>query len=219
MKTRQLFYLIFLFSLILTSCSVEAVKASSDIVTEERILPEFTEVNVSNDIQIVIKQGATQSVKVTTSDNIQRKVSTKVNGRKLTIKTTGIVIRDLSLLKLEITMPTITSLVLSSDSFGTLSGFVNLDALRIKVSSDSYITLLSGSSNSMDIDASSDARVEGFGFESKTCNVNCSSNASISITCLNNLSGSVSSDAVVFFKGNPTVNVSTSSDGSIINSN
>lgn len=219
MKTRQLFYLIFLFSLILTSCSVEAVKASSDIVTEERILSEFTEVDASNDIQIVIKQGATQSVKVTTSDNIQRKVSTKVSGRKLTIKTTGIVIRDLSVLKLEISMPTITSLVLSSDSFGTLSGFENLDALRIKASSDSYITLLSGSSNSMDIDASSDARVEGFGFESKTCNVNCSSDASISITCLDNLSGSVSSDAVVFFKGNPTVNVSTSSDGSVVNSN
>ncbi|WP_034042389.1 GIN domain-containing protein [Wocania ichthyoenteri] len=218
MKTIHLFYLIIALGLILTSCSIESIKASADIVTEERVLSDFNEVDVSSDIELIIKQGSVQSVKVTTSDNIQRKVTTIVSGGKLTARVKGS-IRRLNILRLEITIPTITRLELSADSFGTLSGFENLDTFRLKVSSDSFIILQSGSSNSMDIDASSDARIEGFNFETKACHVNSSSDASVSITCLEALSGSVSSDAVLFYKGNPTVNVSTSSDGSVINSN
>lgn len=218
MKTQYLFYLIFTFGITLTSCSLDVVIASDDIITEERILSSFDEIDVSNDMEVIIKQGSTQSVRVTTSNNLQSNVTTRVSNRKLTARLTGN-IRRLDILRLEITIPTITRLELSADSFGTLSGFENLDTFRLNVSSDSSITLVSGSAKSMDIDASSDAKVEAFDFETNTCNVNCSSDASISITCLDALSGSVSSDGVVFYKGNPTVNVSTSSDGSVINSN
>lgn len=218
MKAQYLFYLILTLSLTLTSCSLDVVIASDDIITEERILSSFDEIAVSSDMEVIIKQGPTQSVKVTTSNNLQSKVTTRVSNRKLTARLTGN-IKRLDVLRLEITIPTITRLELSADSFGTLSGFENLDTFRLNVSSDSSITIVSGSAKSVDIDASSDAKVEAFDFKTNTCNVNCSSDASISITCLDALSGSVSSDGVLFYKGNPTLNVSTSSDGSVINSN
>lgn len=218
MKAQYLFYLILTLSLTLTSCSLDVVIASDDIITEERIVSSFDEIAVSSDMEVIIKQGPTQSVKVTTSNNLQSKVTTRVSNRKLTARLTGN-IKRLDVLRLEITIPTITRLELSADSFGTLSGFENLDTFRLNVSSDSSITIVSGSAKSVDIDASSDAKVEAFDFKTNTCNVNCSSDASISITCLDALSGSVSSDGVLFYKGNPTLNVSTSSDGSVINSN
>jgi len=218
MKTHHLFYLILTLTFSLTSCSLDVVIASDDIVTEERVLSSFNEVDISNDMEVIIKQGAIQSVKVTTSDNLLNKITTRVSNGKLTARVNGSISR-LNVLRIEITMSNITRLELSADSFGTLSGFENLDAFRLKVSSDSFITLLSSSSNSINIDASSDAKVEGFDFETKTCNVNCSSDASVSITCTEALTGSVSNDGVVFYKGNPTVSVATSSDGSVVNSN
>jgi len=218
MKTKHSIYLMLTFILSLTSCSLDVVIASDDIVTEERVLSSFNEINVSSDMEVVILQGSKQSVKVTTSDNLQKKVTTKVSKGKLTAKLNGS-ISKLNVLRLEITIPTITRLELSSDSFGTLSGFEDLETFRLKLSSDSSITLVSGSAKSMDIDAGSDSKVEGFDFETNTCAVNCSSDASVSITCLDALSGSVSSDAVLFYKGNPTLDVTTTSDGSVINSN
>ncbi|MEW4922356.1 DUF2807 domain-containing protein [Algibacter sp. 2305UL17-15] len=218
MKTNHLFYLILTLSLTLASCSLDVVIASDDIISEERVLSNFDEIDVSSDMEVIIKQGLTQSVKVTTSNNLQNKVTTRVNNRKLTARINGSITR-LKVLRLEITMPTITRLELSADSFGTLSGFENLDTFRLKVSSDASIDLTSGSAKSMTIEASSDAKIEGFDFKVNTCNVNCSSDASISITCLDALSGSVSSDGVLFYKGNPRINVTTSSDGAVINSN
>ncbi|GGD17069.1 head GIN domain-containing protein [Hyunsoonleella pacifica] len=217
MKTHYLFYFVFTFCITLTSCSIDDIKASNNIVTEERVLSDFNEIDISSDIEVVVKQGPSQSVKVTTSDNIQDNVTTRVNNGKLTARLTGN-IRRLDVLRIEIVIPTISSLRMSADSFGTLSGFENLDSFRLNVSSDAFITL-SGTANSMNIDASSDARIEGFDFETKTCNINCSSDATVSITCTDALSGSVSSDGIIFYKGNPSVNVSTSSDGAIINSN
>jgi len=201
------------------SCSLDVNIDSDKIITEDRILKIFNEVDVANDIEVIIKQGPIQSVKVTTRDDFQKKVITTVSGGKLTARINDNLVRNLNTLRLEITMPKITRLELASDSFGTLSGFENLDTFRVKASSDANISLLSGSSNSMDIDASSDAKIEGFNFRTKACNVKCASDASVSITCSETLSGSVSSDAVLFYRGNPTVTVSTTGDGSVINSN
>ena len=201
------------------SCSLDVNIDSDKIITEDRILKIFNEVDVANDIEVIIKQGPIQSVKVTTRDDFQKKVITTVSGGKLTARINDNLVRNLNTLRLEITMPKITRLELASDSFGTLSGFENLDTFRVKASSDATISLLSGSSNSMDIDASSDAKIEGFNFRTKACNVKCASDASVSITCSETLSGSVSSDAVLFYRGNPTVTVSTTGDGSVINSN
>lgn len=217
MKTMHLFYLVCAIGLVVSSCSVESIKASNNIVTEERVLENFNEVDVSSDIEVIIKQGAEQSLKVTTSDNIINNVTTRVDNGKLTARLSGN-IRRLGELKLEITIPTISRLILSADSFGSCTGFENLDTFRLNVSSDAFI-MLAGSANSMNIDASSDGKIEAFDFTTNTCNVNCSSDASVSITCLQELTGAVSSDAVVFYKGNPTVNVSISSDGAVINSN
>ncbi|GAB1856467.1 head GIN domain-containing protein [Flavobacteriaceae bacterium MHTCC 0001] len=217
MKTVHICYLVCAIGLILSSCSADSIKASNNIISEERVLARFIEVNVANDIEVIIKQGPEQSVKVTTSDNIINNVTTSVNNGRLTARLTGN-IRRLDVLKLEITIPAITRLELSADSFGSCTGFENLDTFRLNVSSDASIKL-SGSANSMNIDASSDGKIEAFDFITNKCNVNCSSDASIAITCTNALSGSVSSDGVVFYKGNPTVNVSTSSDGAVINSN
>ncbi len=217
MKTKYIIYIGFVFGLVLTSCSVDGIKASDNIITEARELASFNEVNVSNDMEVVIKQGPEQSLKVTTSDNIQNNVTTKVDNGRLTARLTG-TIRRLNILRLEITIPTISRLELSADSFGTLSGFENLATLRLNLTSDAFIRVM-GSANSLNIDASSDAKVEAFGFQTKSCNVNCSLDASVSITCLESLTGSASSDAVIFYKGNPTVNVATSSDGAVINAN
>lgn len=217
MKTQYILYLLLAFCMGLTSCSVDSIKASDTIVSEERMVSNFNEVDVSSDIEVVIKYGAQQSVKITTSDNIIKNVTTSVSNGRLVARLSGN-IRRLTELKLEITIPTISRLILSADSFGSCTGFENLETFQLNVSSDAFI-MLSGSANSMNIDASSDAKVEGFDFETKTCNINCSSDATVSITCTDALSGSVSSDGIIFYKGNPTVNVSISSDGAVINSN
>ncbi|NJX14020.1 GIN domain-containing protein [Tamlana crocina] len=217
MKTVHFVYMVFAFTIFLSSCSVEGIKASNTIITEERTLTNFSEVQISNDIEVVIKKGTEHSVKITTSDNIIDHVRTRVKNGKLIASLSGN-IRRLNELKLEIVMPNLSSLELSADSYGVCSGFENLETLHVKVSSDAFIRL-NGSAKNLTINASSDAKIEGFNFVANTCNVNCSSDASVAIHCVEQLQGKVSSDAVVFYKGSPIVNVSTSSDGAVINTN
>lgn len=217
MKTIRFFYFLFAFALVLSSCTVDSIKASSDITIEERILSSFNAIKVSNDIEVVVNKGNQQFVEVTTSRNIQNNLTTKVKNGTLYIKMDKSV-RKLKELRVDITTPELLKVTLSSDSFGNISGFENMDTFNASISSDAFL-ILSGSANNLSINASSDARVDAFNFEGQICNVNCSSDASVSITCLSSLNGSISSDASVYYKGNPSINVQTNSDGALINAN
>ena len=217
MKTIHFLYLITAVALVLSSCSVDSIKASTDITVQERVLNTFNAVKASNDIEVVINKGDEQLVQVTTSSNIQDKVTTTVKNGTLFINMNKSV-RKLKELRVDITIPEISKITLSADCFGNLSGFENMDSFSVSLSSDSYL-LLSGSSTNLNINASSDARLEAFNFKAQNCNVVCSSDANVSITCQNNLNGSVSSDASIYYKGNPKINVQTNSDGALINTN
>ncbi|TYA74162.1 head GIN domain-containing protein [Seonamhaeicola marinus] len=217
MKTIHIFYLLGALVLLLSSCSIDLIKASSDITSEERVVTSFNAVKASNDIEVVIKKGNTHTVEVTTSHNLQEHVKTSVKNGVLYLELDKIV-RKLKELRVDITMPEISKITLSSDAFGNVTGFENMDSFNVTVSSDAFL-LLSGSSNNMNIKASSDARIEAFDFKTQNCNVACSSDASVSITCLNALNGSVSSDGSLYYKGTPSINVQTNSDGVLINAN
>ncbi len=217
MKKKYFLSLVAMFLLLLTSCSLDSIEASSDITVEERVVPSFSAIKASNDIEVVITKGNEQKVDVTTSRNVQERVTTNVIDGVLYIELNKLV-RKLKELRVDITIPEISKITLTSDAFGHVSGFENIQALDVNMSSDAHL-LLSGSSNSLNINANSDASIDAFGFEALNCTVNCSSDASASITCLNALNGSISSDASVFYKGNPTIDVQTSTDGTLINAN
>lgn len=217
MKTIHIFYLLSAFALFVSSCSIDSIRASSDITSETRTVNTFNAVKVSNDIEVIIRKENNQTVNVTTSKNLQEHLTTKVKNGILYIALKKSV-RKLKELRVDITMPELSKISLSSDAFGNVSGFNNIDNFAVNISSDAYL-LLSGSSNNLSINASSDASVEAFKFQTQNCNVNCSSDANVSIYCLNALNGSISSDASVYYKGAPSINVQTNSDGSLINAN
>jgi len=83
---------IFILSLALSFCTVlasyaQSVKGNKNIVTQERKVSQFSALEVYGMGDIVIKQGAAESVKVTTDENIQPYIETVNAGSVLVIRT------------------------------------------------------------------------------------------------------------------------------------
>ena len=63
-----------------------AVRGSGEIISEARTLDEFSSVSVDYPAEITIKQGNTQSVTITTDDNLMPQLETQVSGGELHIQ-------------------------------------------------------------------------------------------------------------------------------------
>jgi hypothetical protein len=70
---------------VLSACEVLMIQGSGNITTETRAVTDFDEVNFTNIGELTIVQGNSESLTVTTDDNILPYVKTTVNGGTLTI--------------------------------------------------------------------------------------------------------------------------------------
>src|SRR5215216_6714708 len=74
-------------------CSVfysyaQKVKGNKNVVTQDRKVSPFTQLEISEVANVTILQGATESVRITTDENIQQYYVARNEGNKLIIETT-----------------------------------------------------------------------------------------------------------------------------------
>lgn len=210
---------------------------SGRMVTEVRERPSFTGVAFNTAGDVYITQGEEQSITVTTDDNLQEYIDTKVSDGILHIQVrTGISISNLTL-NVELVMPDIESLIVNSAGSIRTRGTINTDELVIDINSAGNIeadvnagTIFSllASAGSMFLDGTatlhksilaSAGSLKAFGLSTHTTDILVSSAGHAEVYATELLIAQLTSAGHLYYKGNPQLSITETSTGRAHDSN
>lgn len=233
---RKLFFAIpFLFSALLLSAQNTVIH---DAHAEARTVGSFTAIEVSNGIDLIIKQGNENAVAVSASTpEIRSRLKTVVDNGKLKIyfdnsgwhnnptkKELKAYVSFKTLEKLEANSGadvntdgniTVGSLDITLSSGADFDGIVTATSLDIDQSSGSDMTI-KGKVANLSVTTSSGSDFDGYELISENCKADASSGSDIEISVTKTLDAQASSGGDINYKGSGVItNVSNSSGGKI----
>lgn len=205
--------------------------------SEVRSLGSFTAVKAAEAIDVYLKKGDKESVRVETSDIRLSDVLTEVSGSYLRIH-----MRDgnhrKGNVRVYVTYVNINKVSASSASNVFSEGTIHATSLDIGVSSAASIELtieaesslveassagdvvLEGKTKRLEVQASSAGEIDAYGLESETVEAGASSAGSIKINVIKQLDAHASSGGSIRYRGAPArTNTDSSSGGSVKKSN
>jgi len=226
----------FLFSV----CQLQAQKVYNDPNVEKRTVGSFHGINVGTGIKLVISEGATEEVAVSSNKPEYRdKIVTEVeNGilkiyyeNKLKAINTNKEKKELrayvsykKLDELNATTGAIVhvdgvlkagSLKLKANTGGTVEGAVNVDDLEVDENTGAVVTL-SGEAEKFSFDGDTGAVFHGTELKTNSCDVSASTGSGVYITVQNDLTVKASTGGYVKYKGNAAAKSIKTSTGAFV---
>ncbi len=210
--------------LTLTACTKNVLKGSGKIITEERSVGAFTEIENSGPFRIMVQQAAVRSVTMTGEDNVLPEITTTVQNGRLKIYYE----RDNTRPKhrtvvISISCPEITGLhdnasgniestgewnhedlFLNISGSGEIRWQGNMDDLSTNISGSGKI-LLNGETTNADHTISGSGLLYGYEMESKIVKANISGSGNIELRSTESLQCTISGSGNIYYKGEPSV--------------
>lgn len=233
-KSNILVLLLFAAMLTVTACTFGATRGSGDLITESRQVSNFDRISLSGVGEVVVAQGANESLSIETDDNIMKHVKAEVKDGTLELGfEDGVNFIDPTRLVFYVGVDDLAVLTISG-SGDIESDMLETSRLEITISGsgDVLITNLTASgvtakiSGSGEIDLTGDAAeqvviISGAGnylsgdmcSESVTVNISGSGDATVCAT--ETLDSNISGSGSVNYYGQPLVNSSGSGSGKI----
>jgi hypothetical protein len=227
--------LVILFIVTAISYNAHAFSGKSE-KTEVRNLKNFDVVKVSTGIDVYLKMGDTEEVKVVADDDIIEKLITEVNDGVLSIymKKTNWNWNFNETRKVYVTIKELKRIDASSGSEVKSENTLKGETLKVRASSGSEVTLnviyknfsvdtssgseakISGKTKNMDAEASSGSEIKAEDLESVICKVNASSGSDIVVKVSEEIYAKASSGADIRYYGNPQIkDINESSGGDV----
>ena len=230
----SLFILTLLFNTTLSAQNWKnKITGEGPVVERTLKVANFTGVTLAFSGDIFIKQGSTQSVKVSGQQNIIDNIKTEVKNGVWYVGFKNPVRRS-SGLKVYITMPKLTSAGLSgSGNLTTQGNFNGIGDLPVKLSGSGNISLnisaasvestisgsgnikLSGTANSHSIRVSGSGNVQSYDLKTSDCKVAISGSGNCNVHASNALDVRISGSGDVRYHGSPKVNSKVSGSGNV----
>ncbi len=214
----------------LSSCRFNCKRGSGNQVTENRSLGGFSEIELSGDYQLNIKQDSNYVVNITADDNLMQYVKSEVNGDRLKIHTSrnicnagpfivNISLRELNYLKVTGAIK-VTSVgkIITKDLQLKLSGAtkvdldLNADNVRTTGSGLTEVNLR-GQASSHSVEMSGSGTLNALDFVVSKYEIESSGISNCRINVLNELNVNSSGSSDIQYKGNPA-NVNNNKSGS-----
>ena len=205
--------------------------------SEVRSVGSFTGVKAAEAIDVYLKKGEKESIKVETTDIRLSDVLTEVSGSNLKIH-----MRDGNQrrgnVKVYVTYVNLNKVSASSASNVFSEGIIHSSSLDVSVSSAASVELaieaessiveassagdvvLEGKVKSLEVEASSAGEIDAYGLESEMVEAGASSAGSIKVNVTKQLDAHASSGGSIRYRGSPArTNTDSSSGGSVKKSN
>ena len=202
--------------------------------TQRELKGSFSTIETSRGLDVVITQGNTESVTVEADENLQDLIVTEVKGDVLKITTTKNIGWSATK-KVFVTFDDLSKITTDSGSDVSSENTLDLDNLKIDVSSGSHLKLtlnaenlecstssggnltLSGKANSIKASANSGSDISASNLETQIAIVHANSGANVSINTSKELTAEANSGGNISYYGNPDiVNNNKSLSGSVI---
>jgi len=236
MKSLRLFAAIVV--IMSVSCTTQGqfrktVYGNKDVVTKERKAGNFDGVRVSSGIDVFLKQGSSESIKVDADENLHEYILTEIKDGVLHVYTDAN-IRSAERKRVYVTMKDITSvstssagdvigetpvkcknLKLSASSAGSIKLDVTADEIKVNISSSGDISL-EGTADVLEADLSSAGDLNSFDLKVREADISVSSAGDADVNVTERLTARASSAGDVRYEGNPKyVDAHSSSAGGI----
>ena len=204
------------------SCD-HCVKASGNIVTEERQLGAATGIIVEGTMNVVLTQGPTQLIQVKGDDNVLKYVQTYMSGSNIVFSIDGNkCFKKESTIEVYVTLPSIQHVQLDSDgringsnSFKTdslsilLRGFGNIDlqdtsrAVYVQSTGNGRVSM-TGESTKLKIENRGQGVIQFQNFTTENAQVIVTNIGGVVVKVTQHLTGEISSAGNILYYGNPT---------------
>jgi hypothetical protein len=224
MKIRPIFLIftvIFLSSVILSSCHIGCIEGSGKKVTESRKILNFSKIDAAGNFTINLKQDSTLSLNVTTDDNIMKYVRVEVSGNKLRIHTRKNLC-NIQPIIINIGVKNIEEIKASGVTEVNSVGRLNTQNLKLKFAGVSKVKMdlsaadvetegsgstelnLTGQAASHKVDISGVGELHALDFVVGKYNINISGSGDSQINVLKSLKTNISGYSSIEYRGNPT---------------
>jgi hypothetical protein len=211
----------------------KTVYGNKKLVTKEREVGSFNGLIVSSGINVYLKQGDKESIKVEADENLHEYILTEIESGILRVYT-KVNIKDSQVNKVFVTMKDIRSvkansagdvigespiksdeLEISASSAGDIKLEVYVSGLNVDISSSGDVTL-SGEADILDAGLSSAGDLNAYNLKVKEADISASSAGNADVNVTEKLKARSSSAGDIHYDGNPEyVDVHSSSAGSI----
>ena len=209
---------IVLILILLTSCTKDSISGSGEITSETRNVANFTEVRSEGVFEVTITQGTPQSVEIIGDDNIIPEVKSTVSGNELSLYLDeDHNYKDITL-KVNITVPGITSIKNYGIGDISITGVDTMDDFNVYNSGTADITI-QGNAKSLDLKNEGTGKFKGFLFAIDDCDVTLIGSGDCEINSANTLNVSIEGNGDVYYIGSPTIEADITGSGKIIDSN
>lgn len=227
----------FLATTLLTSCNIDIlnrVTGNGDVVTKSRkVNSTFTNIKVSNGIDLYITQGTKHEISVEADENLHELIITEINKGQLKIYTEKNIWRA-SALKVHVLVKNLEELIASSGSDVRSENTFKVNELTLKTSSGADIRMtvegkniqtnsssgstlrIAGTTENHSAKASSGSMIKAYGLKSNHIIAKASSGADIDVFASKSIEAKASSGGDIDYAGKPEkVTVKSSSGGRI----
>jgi hypothetical protein len=222
-----------------TGCEKNGVfcyNGNGNIITEQRQIDSFDEIELSMDADVHLTQSSSYSVSVTASENLMNVIKTEVHGSTLCIETKSNKCIHDGDIDVYVTMPDLSKIKLSGSGnincatpFNTNnleltisgSGNINMDSLSavncfMNISGSGNMQLNGASSGQhQEIKISGSGNVNTLNHSFNSVDVSISGSGSASVWAVSDLKTNISGSGDVIYKGNPIITSSNSGSGSV----
>lgn len=226
MKIKGVF--LFIFLILISACSEDNVdnplivgddclRGVGDLVTDNRSLPNFTDIINTIPADVFITQGPLEDVRVEARSNIIGDIRTVINNETLTIRIDEC-IEDLGGVQIHVTIPEISDL--------TITGVGNMNSVNDWVVTDLDLSLtgvgnfnLKGKAQNLDIELTGSGRINAFPLESDVCDISISGAGDAELFVNDELNVTITGVGDVFYLGTPTITSTITGVGAVIDAN
>jgi hypothetical protein len=231
MKTLKFLVLLVLFIVVGANSTVLAGNSDE---TENRKVKDFNAIKVSTGIDLYLKMGDVETVKVVADEDIIDRVITEVKDGTLRIymkKDNWFNWGDHKTKKAYVTVKELKSINASSGSDVKTEGTLKGESLKVQASSGSDVDIdviyknlwidtssgsdakLSGKVKTLEAEASSGSDIKAQQLESKICKVRVSSGSDATVSVTDELYAKASSGGDIRYYGNPSIRDTDESSG------
>jgi len=191
------------------------ITGSGNLISKEEQFSDFIMVDVGSGFNVEISNSSYYSVIVTADDNVMEHIEVSKSGDILKVGVNwGTSLRSATL-KIQITMPAINRIELSSGAQGKVKDFISSNPLLVELSGGSQLTG-QGSAGELTVDASGGTQLHFANYLVQDANIELSGGSQATINLDGTLDADLSGGSQLYYYGNPTLGHIETSSGSQI---
>ena len=197
------------------ACVINAVSGSGNITTELRTVPSFSNVSLSGSGQVILEQTGTESLTVTTDDNLLPYIRTEVKGNTLELGFKDLMtnLRPTHDIVFKLTVKTLEGLDISGSGRVDAKG-LNPGPLTIGISGSGEVSA-EGTVDDLGLTISGSGNYRGEHMRSKRATIGISGSGGALVAASEQLKADVSGSGSIEYVGDPQVSQHTSGSGSV----